>query len=318
MSDSSRVQLTYRKEAAFAEAPPANAAMKLLRFVSEGLDHKNKTEISNEIRSDRQRSDLILTGYDSGGDVSQEIIYGEAFDVWAEAALCGKWTGDVLQNGTTNRSFLLEKGYLDIGKFVSFRGAVVDSFGVDIAAGKALTMQTKFMAAQGYPTPVSVSGTTVPTDPIGNEVMRAGSLISLLDAGSDNIELVGQKVSRITFNVNDNLRPHPLATDYQTDDFGRGVMGITGTLETYFNDIDIYAAMKANSLFAFGFQMQDPSLATNNAYQVVFPRVKLSAAPAPISGGDSDVKQTLTFQALVDVAVGYSIQITRNIDAAVE
>jgi hypothetical protein len=314
MSDSSRTRIIYKTEASFAETPGANPATTLLRFTSESLDHRNTTVISEEIRPDRQRSDLILTGYDAAGDINQELVYGGAFDTWIQAVLCGTWTSDVLHNGTTDRSFLIEKGFNDIAKFISLRGATLNQLSFDISSRKQVTFKTSWMAAQGYVSGTSVAGTTAPTAAIDNEVMRAGDLIALIDGGTSNIALNGEKVKRITFDVNNNLRPHELATAYQSDNFGRGVMNITGTLETYLTDSVIYGAMKSNSLCELCFTVKDPSLATNNAYKFLFPKIKLAQAPTPIGGVDSDVMEVVTWQALYDAGVGYTVEITRNLD----
>lgn len=314
MSDASRTRLVYRLESAYAESPPANAATKFIRFNSESLGHKNASVVSDEIRSDRQRADLILVGLSSEGAIVHEPAYGGFIEEALQAALCGAWSSDILRNGTTNRSFTIEKGFIDLGKYLRIPGAVLDKLDLDITARQIVKMTTSWKGAPAVAGSTSMAGSTAPTVVSTNPVLRAGPTIALADAGTSNHELVGVSAKAIKFSIQNNLRDHDLATSFTSDDFGRGVMEITGTLETYFKDIDIYQDFVANEIFALRFTMKDPLLSTNNAYQFTFPVLKLQDAPLEIPGVDGDVMQNLSFRALLDPAVGYSMEVVRNVD----
>lgn len=215
-----------------------------------------------------------------------------------------------LRNGTTNRSFNLEKGFMDISRFMELRGAVVNRFALDITARQIAQMTTSFMAAKMLAAHTSLAGSTAPTNPNVNQVIRAGDLISLTSAGTANTELVGYSARRITLDINNNLRAHELVTQYATDDYGRGVMDITGTLETFFKDDVAYAAFLANAFFALRFTIKDPAL--NIGYQFTLPNIKVTDAPADTPGVDADVMQPISWRALVDPAVGYAIDVLRG------
>ena len=395
MSDSSRARLLRRTaaEGTFAETPGSNPATTLMRFLRESINVRNATVASEEIRADRQRSDLALVGQDAAGDVVQEVSFRGDIDTWLEAALCGTWAptsaasvadgattsgsptvtsasaafaaGDVgspisgagipassyigvrnsatsiglssspvantpvnatatatgvtltmgrraaaLTNGTTNRSFNLEKGFMDISRFIELRGAAVNRWALDLTARRIATMTTSFMAARALTASSSLAGSTTPTNPNVNQVIRAGDLISLTSAGTSNVELTGYSARRITLDINNNLRAHELVTQFATDDYGRGVMDITGTLETFFKDNVAYAAFLANQFFALRFTIKDPALGIG--YQFTLPNVKVTDAPVETPGVDSDVMQPISWRALVDPAVGYSIHVLRG------
>ena len=74
MSDSSSTQLFYRPENTWGEDPTISSSpllpLRELRFTSESLNFAAQTAVSEEIRSDRQVSDIIRTGVETGGDVS--------------------------------------------------------------------------------------------------------------------------------------------------------------------------------------------------------------------------------------------------------
>lgn len=94
MSDASSTQLFYRPEATWGEDPTAVSPQNPLRefrFTSEGLNFSANTEVSEEIRSDRQVSDIIRTGIEAGGDVGIEFSFGAHDDLF-EGALYNDWT----------------------------------------------------------------------------------------------------------------------------------------------------------------------------------------------------------------------------------
>lgn len=94
MSDSSSTQLFYRAESSWGEDPTQVSPflpLRELRFTNESLNFAAQTAVSEEIRSDRQVSDIIRTGVESGGDVGVELSFG-AFDDLFEGMLYNDWT----------------------------------------------------------------------------------------------------------------------------------------------------------------------------------------------------------------------------------
>lgn len=84
MSDANRVKLSYGKEVSYGVLPAV--AFKELRFTSDSLGQDTETTQSQEIRFDRQISDVIRTNLSAGGDVSGELSYG-TYDDFIESAL---------------------------------------------------------------------------------------------------------------------------------------------------------------------------------------------------------------------------------------
>lgn len=105
MSDSSSTQLFYRPESAWGEDPtvvtsPEQGPLRELRFTNESLNYSAQTAVSEEIRSDRQVSDIIRTGVESGGDVGVELSFG-AFDDLFEGMLYNDWTTELDSDATS-------------------------------------------------------------------------------------------------------------------------------------------------------------------------------------------------------------------------
>lgn len=89
LQSTNRTKLSKVREAIFG-VTPANPAFKDVRNTSSSLNANPQTVISNEIRSDRQVSDLILVGLQAGGDIGGELSFA-AFDDDFEEALQGTW-----------------------------------------------------------------------------------------------------------------------------------------------------------------------------------------------------------------------------------
>ena len=88
MSDTNRVGLRFfRSSQRTAPIPGGPFNLNQLRFTgTPNLAFAPNTITSNEIRPDRQVSDLILVGAEAGGDTGIELSYG-AFDSLLEDAL---------------------------------------------------------------------------------------------------------------------------------------------------------------------------------------------------------------------------------------
>ena len=93
MSDSNRLQIRYIEETTWG-VTPATASMQELRFTGESLRFNISNEVSREIRSDRQVSDLIQAGADCSGSLEWELSYG-TYDAFMAAALFSDWSADL-------------------------------------------------------------------------------------------------------------------------------------------------------------------------------------------------------------------------------
>ncbi len=90
LQSTNRVKVSNVRESTFG-ITPTSPAFKTQRVVSHGLAVNPQTVVSNEIRQDRQRKDVILTGYQAGGSVSGEAAFYALHD-HLEEALQGTWS----------------------------------------------------------------------------------------------------------------------------------------------------------------------------------------------------------------------------------
>lgn len=87
MSDANRVQLAFVAEpsGSFGEKV-TGSDLQILRYNSESLKQDMNTTISEELRSDRQISDIARIGVSASGDISFELSYG-SHDTLLKSAL---------------------------------------------------------------------------------------------------------------------------------------------------------------------------------------------------------------------------------------
>ena len=158
MSDSNRSQLAFVAESVWGTTP-GTATLKKLRFTDESLNFAIDNIQSNEIRSDRQTTDLIQTGAECGGGVNFELSYGAQDDLIA-AALWDAWVGvgggavaelvssdggdDFTLNATANTIALgasISHGIVS-GQWIELTGSTADDgyHLVTLVAGQTLTV----------------------------------------------------------------------------------------------------------------------------------------------------------------------------------
>lgn len=153
---SNAVALRYIEEVTLGTTP-ATPALTAIRFTSEDLNFNLEFESSEEIRSDRMRSDTIQVGASADGSIEGELSYG-TYDDFMEGAQFSSWltTGtpmvdtDISINKTagTPNTYVLESVGGDftanswvVGQFVKVEGFVTaGTFWAQITSIAALTL----------------------------------------------------------------------------------------------------------------------------------------------------------------------------------
>jgi hypothetical protein len=134
-----------------------------------------------------------------------------------------------------------------------------------------------------------------------------------MNASSD-LQYVGEgatlatvQVIGLSMNVVSGARNQPISASTDPFGIGLGTVRVTGQIRLYFADNTLKTKFTADteSSLAFGFQDTD-----GQAYGVVLPRVKYSAAPSTTPGIDQDVELVLSFTALKDGTTGKTIHIS--------
>lgn len=151
LQSTNRTKLSKVREATFG-VTPATPAFKEVRNTSSSLNANPQTVVTNEIRSDRQVTDLILVGQQAGGDIAGELSFA-AMDDDFEEALQGTWGNQPYIVNVTADTEISD---------VSATTLTVASGGGDFVAGMLCLMEGFATAANNKLARVSSStGTTV-------------------------------------------------------------------------------------------------------------------------------------------------------------
>lgn len=305
MADSNRTALYIMPEVTWNTKPSGD--FQTLRYTGESLSHNITAISSNEIRSDRMIPDLIHTQKTGGGGINFEFSYG-TFDALMQAALMGAWNTNVLVNAATAQSFSIEKAHLDEAEYFLYTGMMVNSFSLNCKAGEIVTGSFDFLG--GVPaTPLAQSsgaGTVVAatTTDIFNAIGNVGTILE----GGSSLVTDGIYLQEVNFTVNNNLRVRPAIGYDSPIGIGLGRCMVTGSITAYFADDRLFDKFFANTASSLSFVITDA--ATNN-YTFLFDNIKFTSDRSAASGIDTDIIETIEFQALYD-STNAQIKITRD------
>lgn len=216
-----------------------------------------------------------------------------------------------LINGTTKKSYLIEKRFTDLSPQQSlyFTGMRVGSGDASIAPGEIITGTLSFLGKRGFALdgPLSsVAGITevaAPTFDVANAVDNIEDL--LLDGAPLDADLTG-----ITWAVNNNTRDKPAVSVLGNVDIGLGRFNVEGNITMYFSSRILYDKFLAFSTHSWSFVVT----VGLNDYLFEFPSIKFSTGVIVAEGNDGDVLANMDFQAKRDPTKGYTMAINRFSD----
>lgn len=213
--------------------------------------------------------------------------------------------GDV--SAIVNRSWTLETHFTDVSRQFSTDGQRVGGLSLTFTAGEIVTgsvsfqgrdysrINTRRLALAPYTT--ILSGNT--------EVVNATSNVGTI---TKNGVVLSSAVKEITLTGESNLRPQTAITSKFPRGMGIGRLNITGSLNVYFNTIELFDHFKAHDTVSVGFNVSDLD---SNTYFYTLPAVKFSSDNIVPEGIDQDVMETIEFMAQRDPSTECMMQIDR-------
>lgn len=398
MGDANRSQLSFVAETVWGTTPGTGTAdLQILRFTDESLAFNIDNIQSNEIRADRQTSDLIQTGAECSGGISFEMSYGAYDDfligaLWAQQwegvattttgqiisgatvsnldftlnatdntialgssvqhqIVAGQWielvnsaaddgyhfvttvatnlitvgsspgittpeildetdlaeiNGFRLRNGTQENNYSIERYHADKTQYFGFKGMTINNLSITAAANSILTGSFEFIGKDGTRAGSSIGGSY--TAAPANDVMNAVSNVANIMEGATLTPLSGVFVSELSFALVNNIRGQAAIGTLGNADLGVGTCEVTGTLNTYFENGNLYDKYLAGTESGLSFKVEDSD---GNAYIFTFPRVKFQTDTVNVGGLNSDVMENLTWQAIRHADYNCTIHIDR-------
>lgn len=388
---SNRTGLHYVSESTPGTTPTSPALIEM-RYTGEGLNFDIDKAVSEEIRSDRQTTDLVNVSQTSGGNIDLELSFDE-YDPFFEAALqsdftttigiaaettistdadgildsgnglgnavVGQWvkaqgftdtdlnivyrvvtaaageitvlpapasvesagaavtlTGQMLRNGTTEKSFTIQKRFNDTTavEYHNFTGMQVNGMSFSFENGSILTSSLDMLGLSATLTTTQISGAT-DVGSGSNDVMN--SVTDLQNIEFDDVDTTANILS-MSMDISNNLRPQNAIGSLAACGIGTGRFEVTGGISLYFEDSTEYDKYSANTSFKLSMRAEDSS---GKAYVFTLHNVKYETMSGNAGGTDSDVILEGSFRAIRDATLDTTMQIDRlplvNTDVAV-
>lgn len=305
VADGSQVQLADVSETTIGTTP-STPAFQIMRYVTADVRLSKQTDIPNEVRADRNVSTIVDVGRSVTGTVNALMSYG-TFDTWLARLLCSSWATDVLKNGVTPSAatleFLFEQGATD--SYVRYRGVRFNTLDMTLRARQSVSANFGIMGI-GDTTP----GTTIITgatyaDATETPVFNAGLNVSSLTFTGI---MSAPKIQQMTMRINNNIYQNDVVGAYEPYSHGLGRFEVTGSLTTYFENLDTFNAIRNHDDVALGFVLEDE---IGNSYTFAIPKVKLLDGGPTGVGNGQPVLLEVPYQAYFDATSAASLSITR-------
>lgn len=285
---------------------PATPVMKILRITGGGPRTSKQTAVSEEIRADRNVSDIVHLGQDVAGDYAYELSYG-TYDDLLEGLFQSTWATNVLKNGITPKSFTFEET-LEMGATDSYQryvGCQVNSMNFSIASRQIVSGSLGIMGMQETLGTAIIAGETY-TAANSEPISTASANVASFTVGG-----VSVKVKSMQINVTNNVRTRPLVSSLYSAELGSGRFEVTGSLELYFESNTAYqAALDHTSGGALTFTVGN---AANKRYTFLLPNIIPADSEIQKGGNSDDVMLSYPFQAVYDAGEAATMKITRAV-----
>jgi hypothetical protein len=283
---------------------PSPLTFQAIRITGESLKVNRNNIVSDEIRSDRNVSDLIQVGGSATGGIDGELSYG-TFDELIESALFSAWDSDKIVNGTTQKSFHIQKKQTDgtSSIYELYKGMVVDTMTLNIASGEKTTVGFTFIGKNGT---IGTSATGTTSDATTTEVLDGANAFVLNDFFVSPVP----NLMSMQLTFSNNLAAKPVAGSVDLIGVRAGRCVVTGTASLYFDTkamMDLFLAGNGGEIsLTIG-------KVTTEKYTIRLPNVKIQDADHFSPGNDEDVMLNITFQALYDETLEGVIEFEREV-----
>jgi len=193
------------------------------------------------------------------------------------------------RTGTNKKSFLFEKNFADITRFISFRGMRVGTMAMNFESEQILTGSFGLMGAGAFAAAVTVSGSV--TAASANAVSGATANMGRIEEGGVALTT---KIKSAKFSLNANPRALTAVANKFPIGINYGSFDITGTVEAYFEDSALYDKFVAHTDSSLVVEIID---AADKRTIVTISNLKFTTA-APVGAGlNQDSMVSLDFVA---------------------
>ena len=308
MADGSRHSMAQALETTYGELP-ATPAFEAIRHNSTTLATAINTIQSEELRDDRNQTDLRHGTRAVGGEIVSELSFG-SLDDQLEALLCGTWNNNVLVNGIVRRSFSLFRNFKDVDSsklpYFTYVGCEYNTMTLSISTEAIVTVNFGIVGANQLE-----PSSTVPTGATFGEP----STTEPMDSFSGSIKEGGVEsavVTEIELSVENGIAPRYVVGSKKSIKQSIGKFKVSGTLTAYFEDATLigkYLREEASSL-----EITVTDGMPDNQYTFLLPKIKFTGGQ-PDVGGEGPITLSMPFTASYDPSILGTLKITRKAGA---
>ena len=231
------------------------------------------------------------------------------------------YMGERLVNGITFQSYSLEEVFEDHSPvtFQYFRGMTVDGMVLTAPSQSIVTMvftfsgKDAFYSDQNNPASVpdelpAVAGdgrvdaaTTITLLPVS--VLNSSSNVARISRGG--VPITGANfVLEASIEIANNLRQLNAVGFLGAVDIGDGEFGVTGSLNTYFDDSSLARDVVSNAETSFDMRFEDSA---GHAIVIDAPRIKFSEGAPEVPSKNEDVTIALSYQAIRQATFNHTL-----------
>lgn len=213
-----------------------------------------------------------------------------------------------LVNGSTVRSFTLEKGMLDLvpTQFFAYRGMNASKLSMSFASGAIVTGSFDFMGKDSIRTTTTgFTGGSVIAPTTFDSVNAVSGVGTLLENGA---AIPGTFIKSLKLDVDNKMRGQDAIGVLGFANILPGSIMVTGEMEIYLADGALYDKFVNNTSSSIVWTMRDGA---GNGYAINLPKIKYSDAKVQAGGLDQDVMLSMPFTALMDTVTGKTIILDR-------
>jgi hypothetical protein len=305
-----KARIIYQEETTFKTDPSVKDA-KLLYFISEDFKSTRNLIDSEVIRGTRDAAKPALGNMAIEGTIRTEL---QAYIGSLFKGLLGNVTTTgtdpyvhVLKVGGSLPSFVIEKGFTDIGQFFKYNGCKINRFTLAVKAEGFQEISFDFLGAKE--TVSSSSFDSTPAD-LG-KVSWTGFDIAVIEEGGSAIGVV----TEVNITVENNLDGSVYVIGGRGERYSlpEGLVKVSGTIKALFDSMSLLnKAMNSTEtslriLYKLG---NGDGSAGNESLEILIPEL-LYSPNAPVISGPAGIFVELPFTAYYDNSTeGTSIQLT--------
>lgn len=304
MANASRHALYLIQESTYGTTP-TTPSFTAIRHTGTTLGMAKGSQLSEELRADRQVAEFRHGIREVGGDISCELSF-ESLDLLLQAVFQGTWVDDAgvktLKAGTTRRSFSVMRHFGDIltagEPFHLFTGVEFNTMSMSVTPDGIVGVTFGVIGRNASSSESGVSGQTLGT-PNTNRVFNAFGGSVLVDGSPFAI------ATELSFTLENGMEARPVIGSDMTISPSNGRSNLTGSLGVWFEDSSFVKKFWDEENISIAFTLVDPD---GNEFEVTIPNISLTGGQPDVSG-QAAIPLTVPFQAVYDSGISSQIQI---------